>query len=157
MGENSNRAKEIIRNILYITLATTSKEGWPWNSPVYSASDESYTFYWISYKNAQHSKNITENRRVFIVIYNSTVPEGTGVGVYIQAKAYVVTDEEEVQRAVNYLYQRIGGQPPPEKVKELQGDCPRRIYKAVLEKFWINARGEVDGNYIDVREEVVLR
>jgi general stress protein 26 len=157
MGENGNLAKEIMKNILYITLATTSKEGWPWNSPVYSAFDECYTFYWTSDRSAQHSKNITENSRVFIVVYNSTVPEGTGTGVYIQAKAYVVTDEKEIQRAVNYLYERIGNQPPPGKVKELQGDYPRRIYKAIPERFWINARGEVNEQYIDVREEVVLK
>jgi len=41
----------------------------------------------VSDKNGQHSKNIAENNRVFIVIYDSTVPEGDGEGVYIQAMA----------------------------------------------------------------------
>ncbi len=47
----------------------------PWNSPVYSAFDKDYNFYWASWKENQHSKNIKENEKVFVVIYDSTVPE----------------------------------------------------------------------------------
>jgi general stress protein 26 len=79
-------AKEIIEKIQYITIATVSKDGEPWNTPVYSAYDEDYNFYWISWKENQHSKNIAENNQVFSVIYDSTVPEGTGEGVYIRQK-----------------------------------------------------------------------
>lgn len=72
MPDHNERAKEIIKEILYITIATTSREGQPWNSPVYSAFDESYNFYWASDQNGQHSKNIAENNKIFIVIYDST-------------------------------------------------------------------------------------
>ncbi|MBI2028282.1 MAG: pyridoxamine 5'-phosphate oxidase family protein [Candidatus Levybacteria bacterium] len=82
--ELNKRAREIIAKILYITIATSTKDGIPWNSPVYSAFDESYNFYWISWLENQHSKNIKDNNQVFIVIYDSTVPEGMGKGVYIQ-------------------------------------------------------------------------
>jgi uncharacterized protein YhbP (UPF0306 family) len=60
----NKRAKEIIELILYITIATVSKDGTPWNSPVYSAFDEDYNFYWASDQNGQHSKNIAENDKV---------------------------------------------------------------------------------------------
>jgi len=34
---------------------------------------------------------------------------------------------------------------------------PRRVYKAVLEKVWINGEGDVNGEYIDTRVEIILR
>ena len=59
-------AKEIISKILYITIATSTKSGVPWNSPVYSAYDKNYNFYWISWRKNQHSKNIKDNNQIFI-------------------------------------------------------------------------------------------
>ncbi|MBI2327880.1 pyridoxamine 5'-phosphate oxidase family protein [Candidatus Curtissbacteria bacterium] len=42
MGDLAEKAKQIISKIIYITIATTSKDGQPWNSPVYSAYDDKY-------------------------------------------------------------------------------------------------------------------
>ncbi len=149
-----NKAREIISKILYITIATSTKDGRPWNSPVYSAFDDNYNFYWASDQNSQHSKNIKENNLVFIVIYDSTVPEGTGEGVYIQAKAYELTDEKEIEYALKYLYGRKNEK--PRKFSEFLRKFPRRIYKAVPEKIWVNTEGDIDGNYVDKREEIKL-
>lgn len=148
------KARKIIEKILYITIATSSKNGIPWNSPVYSAYDDNYNFYWASWKENQHSKNIRENNNVFIVIYDSTVQEGTGEGVYIKAKAYKLEDEKEIQHALQYLDGRVGKK--PHSPDQFLGNMPRRVYKAVPEKFWINGDGEVNGNYIDTRIEVDL-
>lgn len=151
----NKRAREIIKEIIYITIATSSKDGQPWNSPVYSAYDEDYNFYWASWKENQHSKNIAENNRVFIVIYDSKAHEGTGEGVYVLAKAYMLTNKEEVARAISLLDGRVGKVKDPRKrIKQFLGENPRRIYKAVPEKFWINGKGDLNGEYIDVRIEV---
>ena len=126
------KAKEIIEKIQYITIATSSKDGVPWNTPVYSAYDEDYNFYWASWKENQHSKNIAENNKVFLVIYDSTVPEGTGEGVYIQAKAYELDDEKEIEHALSYLDGRVHKKKDPKiRIAQFQGDKPRRVYKAV--------------------------
>ena len=103
-----SRAKEVIHQILYITLATSDEKGNPWNSPVYSAFDKNYIFYWASWSENQHSKNIRENENVFVVIYDSTVPEGTGFGVYMKGKAYELglKDSPEILKALKLLYQR---------------------------------------------------
>lgn len=157
MASLTDRAKEIIEKILYITIATCGKDGRPWNSPVYSAFDENYNFYWASDQNGQHSKNIAENNKVFMVIYDSTVPEGTGEGVYIQAKAYMLTDQKEIEFALGYLDGRVNKKKDPKtRVAQFQGDKPRRVYKAVPEKVWMNDVGEVKGNYIDKRVGVKL-
>ena len=151
-NDYTEKAKKIIEKILYITIATASKDGKPWNSPVYSAFDKNYNFFWASDQNGQHSKNIEENNRVFIVIYDSTVPEGTGKGVYIEAKAYKLTDEKELQHALECLDGRAGNK--YHTPKQFLGDMPRRVYKAIPEKIWMNADGDKNGNYIDIRVEI---
>lgn len=150
----NKRAREIVEKIIYITIATSSKDGQPWNSPVYSAYDEKYNFFWASDQNGQHSGNIEEDNRVFLVVYDSTAPEGTGEGVYIQAKAYKLTDKEEIDHALKHLAGRKGKE--PKSADEFLGDYPRRVYKAVPEKVWMNGDGDVNGNYIDIRMEVDL-
>lgn len=152
--DNVAKVKEIISKIIYITIATVSEDGKPWNTPVYSAFDENYNFFWASWKENEHSKNIRNNPDVFLVIYDSTVPAGTGEGVYIKAKAYELNDSKEIEHAVKYLYRRKSK--TPRKVEEFLESYPRRVYKAVPEKLWLNTEGEVNGNYIDKRVEVNL-
>lgn len=157
MSDNLTKAKEIIEKIIYITIATTSEDGQPWNTPVYSAYDEEYNFYWASDQDGQHSKNIEVNNKVFLVIYDSTAPEGTGEGVYIQAKAFKLTNEDEISNALKYLDGRTNKQKDPTtRVAGFIDEMPRRVYKAVPEKVWINGDGEKNGNYIDIRTEINL-
>lgn len=151
------RAKEIIEKIFYLTIATSSKDCKPWNSPVYGAYDEGYNFFWASDQNGQHSKNIAENENVFIVIYDSTVPEGQGEGVYIQAKAKKLEEEDEIRHALKYLDGRVGKKKDEEaRIQEFQGEMPRRVYQATPEKVWMNGEGSVNGNYVDTRVEINL-
>lgn len=157
IGSNIEKARQIVKKILYITIATVSRDGVPWNSPVYSAFDKNYNFFWVSWKENQHSKNIKENNNVFIVIYDSTVPEGTGEGVYIQAKAYELSDEKEIEHALSCLDGRVNKKKDPKtRIAQFQGDKPRRIYKAIPERVWINGEGDINGNYVDKRVEVDL-
>ena len=150
-----DRAKKIIDKILYITIATVNKNGEPWNSPVYSAFDENYNFYWASDQNGKHSKNISENENVFIVIYDSTAPEGTGEGVYIKAKTTVLTDNKEILHGLEVLDKRVG-KTKERNENEFLDEYPRRVYKATPEKVWVNDEGDVNGNYIDIRIEINL-
>jgi len=150
----SDKAKDVIEKVLYITIATSDKEGVPWNSPVYSAFDENYNFYWASWVENQHSKNIRENDNVFIVIYDSTVPEGTGFGVYMKGKAKQLGegDVEEIRKALGLLYGRKSEEPRTHE--EFLGQFPRRVFKFVLEKAWVNSEGDINGNYVDTRVEI---
>ncbi len=155
MTAETRKAKEIISKIIYVTVATVSKAGEPWNSPVYSAFDENYIFYWVSPTATQHSKNIKENGKAFLVIYDSTAPEGTGDGVYIKAKASEVRDLRELARAFKLLYAR--------KNKKMRGiayvlkKSPLRIYKAVPEKVWLNTFEKIGEHSVDGRIEVKLK
>lgn len=152
---NEEKAKQIIEKIIYITLATCSKDGQPWNSPLYAVHDKNYNFFWASPKNTVHSRNIRENPNVFLVIYDSTAPEGTGEAVYIKAKGYEINDKKEVENILETHYSSKTDKHPP-KAEEFLDNYPRRFYRAVLEKIWINGDGEVNGNYVDIRIEVDL-
>ncbi len=146
-----DKVKEITDKIVYATLATVSEDGQPWNSPVWSFHDDNYTYYWCSWKENQHSKNIRANGKVFIVVYDSTAPEGTGEGVYFQAIAQEINDEKEIKEI---LSKRSKVKPSNREASEFLDDSPRRWYKAIPEKIWLNDDGDVDGNFIDVRKQV---
>jgi hypothetical protein len=41
---NEERARAVIKKISYITIATVSDDGMPWNAPVFAAYDENTIF-----------------------------------------------------------------------------------------------------------------
>ena len=149
-------ARRTIQEIQYSTIATLCMgvDSSPWNSPVYSAFDSEYNFFWASERRSQHSKNIRANPCVFLVIYNSTIPEGTGAGkgVYIQARAMELSDPDQIARAHHLMASRAGKLPRP--AKYFLGNMPRRIYRATPEKVWVNDVIERGGSRIDVRVEI---
>ena len=123
--------KEILEKIHYINIATVCEDGLPWNTPVSATHDNQLNFYWGSSPDNIHSKNIRRNGRVFVTIYDSTVPEGTGEGLYMQGHA-----EDLGPEAGTAVYK----------------------YKFTPERAWINdeAKNE-DGSYKhDIRIEIPL-
>lgn len=147
-------AIKIIKEVQYITLATVTPEGQPWNSPLYTAFDKNYTFYWASDMENVHSKNIQKNNKAFGVIYDSTAKAGTGFGVYFMGKAHQINNPVEMVKAIKLLYCRTGNKPAA--IKEFTKRFPRRLYKFVPEKTWINDDGKKDGEFVDVRIELPL-
>jgi uncharacterized protein YhbP (UPF0306 family) len=80
-------ARALIDANLYMVLATADPNGLPWAAPVYYAPSEYREFFWVSKPEARHSRNIAERPEVSIVIFDSSVPIGTGQGVYMSAHA----------------------------------------------------------------------
>lgn len=154
---HSKKASEIINRILYITIATVSRDGQPWNSPVYSAFDKDLNFYWFSDKDSQHSKNIRENKNVSLVLYDSTVPEGEGWGVYIEAEAYELSNGDEVLEGLKVMDNRIGKKKEREYEK-FSGAAVLRVYKVIPQRVWVNDdEKDENGKYIrDIRVEISL-
>lgn len=93
------KAKRILANNLFMTLATVSAGEQPWSTPVFYAVDEHYNFYWYSRKDTRHSQNIKENNKVSLSIF-STSGEDEGTGVYVEGEASELT-EEELSHAMN--------------------------------------------------------
>ena len=115
------------KTFLYITIASVDSDGNPWNSPVFSAHDSEYNFYWGSHKGSQHSKNIAENQNVFLVIYDSTIPAGEGEGVYIKAEAIQIPVTKELYELLRTRHQ------PADfwEYEQLSAEAPISLYKAI--------------------------
>lgn len=148
----NEKAKAVLDAINYITIATVSNDGQPWNTPVASFRfDNDYALYWASWQDNQHSKNIRANGKAFVVVYDSTPADGKpSAGVYMLGKAFELTDEQAVVQAALVFkddpYNSSDG-------KQYLADYPRRIYKFVPEQIWMNDDDKVNGNFIDVRKE----
>ena len=147
------KVKEILKNVKYMTIATVGEDGQPWNSVVaWFRSPGDSVHYWASWTDNQHSRNIRANGKVFIAIYDSTPADGQpSAGVFMQADASELSDEDEVMQAA-----KVFGDDPynPADGREYLGDKPRRIYKAVPQKMWLNSDATVNGNFVDTRTEV---
>ena len=154
MKDLSKRAKEIIEKIQYITIASVTENGMPWNSPVFSTYDENFNFYWGTHSDSQKAKNIRANSNVFLVIYDSTVPSGTGEGVYIKATARQISDPGEVRRVFELLKDRHATSFWDFAAVSEEG--PIRLFKAVPQQAWMNDDGRKNGHYIDIRTEITL-
>ena len=128
----TRRAAQILRRIQYATLATVCADGTPWNSPVYAIKDDELQLYWISDKQGQHSQNVRHNGQVFMVFYDSTVPEGEGEGVYIKASVRELESEDEIRR-VRAIKKGV-----PDDPAQFLGDGVRRVYEALPEAVWMN-------------------
>ena len=145
------QAQEILQSIHYATIATVSDKGKPWNSPVAHRFDDDLTIYWFSDKTSQHSQNIRANGDIFIVIYDSKAPDGEGEGTYIEAKAYELTDPEEI------IASGVRKDPKTEGPDEFMGDAISRVYKAVPQRVWLNDAEMQNGKFIrDFKVEVSL-
>lgn len=151
----SKRAKEIVATINYITIASVTPDGLPWNSPVFSNFDEDYNFYWGTHRDSQKAQNIRANENVFLVIYDSTVPSGAGEGVYIKAKAHEITEPSEVKRVFELLKTRHAT--PFWDFAAVSKTGPIRLYKATPKQAWMNDGDQRDGHYIDTRTEIQLQ
>ncbi|MDP3965092.1 MAG: pyridoxamine 5'-phosphate oxidase family protein [bacterium] len=158
MNQYSTKAREILEQNFYCTVATASKDGVPWVSPVFFAYDEQYRIYWVSNKDAKHSLLIRENPRVALVVFNSTAPEGEGDGVYIEAAATELKAAEDVQLAMDVLGRRVSKDEFRVKDKDqVTGNGVWRIYRATPKKTWKLSRGKlIRGQYVDERVEVQL-
>lgn len=147
-------ARQILENICYMAIASVSSDGKPWSTPVYFACDEGFNLYWVSARESCHSTNIATNPAIFISIYDSRAPEGSAVGLYINATARELEDAAQVRKGCECLYGRARRTRPLET--EFMGRSPRRVYRAIPQQAWINSVRWIEGTRVDVREAINL-
>jgi len=148
------RAKELLRTAKHAAMATVNQDGSPHNTPYFFMHSPDLKYlYWGSSPESEHSKNVARTGQIFVVLYDAF----EGGGLFIQANEAHAAKGEELHRALvihNELRAKAGRNSlPPEYY---QGDGPQRMYKATVQKFWVNAskRGK-DGHVIrDYRYEI---
>jgi uncharacterized protein YhbP (UPF0306 family) len=132
-------AKAIIDANLYMVLATADEDGNPWASPVYYAPDEYGDFFWVSRPEARHSRNIAARpgQAIAIVIFDSTVPAGTGRGVYMSAVARQLRDDETAEGLAVFSRRSLDHGQSEWTAKDVQPPAELRLYQATATDHYI--------------------
>jgi hypothetical protein len=129
--------RRIIDSSLYMTLATADGDGRPWPSPVYFAPDGYADLYWVSAPETRHSLNLDVRPELAIVVFDSGVPIGTGVGVYMEATARRV-EGVDAKRGIEVFSRRSrehgGG---PFTMAEVEAPAYLRLYRATVSRHYV--------------------
>jgi nitroimidazol reductase NimA-like FMN-containing flavoprotein (pyridoxamine 5'-phosphate oxidase superfamily) len=133
-------AQQIIDANLYMVLATADAGGRPWATPVYFANSGYAEFFWVSSPERKHSLNIAARPQVGIVVFDSSVPIGSGQGVYMEAVAEEVADAE-LERGIEVFSRRslaTGGE--AWTTDDVSGAAGLRLYRATASEHSILAK-----------------
>jgi hypothetical protein len=136
------RARAIIEANAFMTLATSDREGLPWATPVWYAPQSHLSLLWISRPVARHSVNLARRAELAIVIFDSRQPPGTAHGVYMEATATEVGDDE-LERAVSVFSERSlrHGEGPVGRA-DVRPPAEHRLYRATAYEVFISGDGD---------------
>jgi hypothetical protein len=134
-------ARRIVDANRYVTLGTADASGRPWVSPVWYAKDGYGAFLWVSRPGTRHSLNLGERPEISAVIFDSTVPIGTGVAVYMagSAKELVGTELEDGIEVFSQVSLAGGGS--AWSLGDVTGSAELRLYRAEISECFL---GESD-------------
>jgi nitroimidazol reductase NimA-like FMN-containing flavoprotein (pyridoxamine 5'-phosphate oxidase superfamily) len=130
-------AKAIIEANLYMVLGTADEAGHPWVSPVYYAPVDDREFIWVSRPETLHSRNLAARPEVSIVIFDSSVPIGTGQGVYMAAAAAEVTGEARVAAMDVFSRRSLGHGGRAWTLDDVDPPGEFRVYRATASAHYI--------------------
>lgn len=153
------KTQYLLENNRTMTIATADASGKPWVSPVFYSYDKDYNLYWVSDKNARHSKNVVARPQVSISIFGQ-VQSGEGLdGVFFDAEAVELLDKKEIEHAIKMITRF----PQEDRftIKDINDVTDKacwRIYKARPKE--VTKRGDrvdkLTGQAITIRELVDL-
>jgi hypothetical protein len=137
----------------YCNLATVTGDGLPWNTPLFFVYKDDRIFWWSPIE-AIHSKNIAQNGKAFITVYDSHTPVGKGDGacLYLQCTASELEDVN-IDEVIALFNAKIPTDDFQLSRANTTGSAPTRLYQAAIQKRWLNYDGEQDGYHIDIRKE----
>jgi uncharacterized protein YhbP (UPF0306 family) len=135
------QGRTIVDNALYLVLGTADADGRPWAAPVYFAHDGYREFIWVSKPEARHSRNIEVRPEVSIVVFDSTVPIGTGGGVYMEATAAEADEAERDEALATFSRRSVAHGGSEFTAADALPPARLRLYKATAaEQFVLDDR-----------------
>ena len=137
MADHEAVARELIDSVQYMTLATSDEAGRPWASPVWFAHDEYARFVWVSKPDARHSRNLAARPEAGIVIFDSTVPMGTGQAVYVEATVELLEGEGEASGIEVFSARSQANGGPAWTVDDIRPPAPLRLYRATATAHYV--------------------
>jgi nitroimidazol reductase NimA-like FMN-containing flavoprotein (pyridoxamine 5'-phosphate oxidase superfamily) len=136
-------ARALVTENSYLTLATAGGDGIPWASPVWFAARDIDVFVWASKPGARHSRNIEENSRVSLVIFDSSRPPGEGSAFYVAAAAELVRESAFADALAIYNARSLNQGLGEWDSARLRDPARHRLYRAVaLESFVLDDHDE---------------
>lgn len=157
VDENSTLAQNILRDIIYGTVATVDENGDPWAAPQFLAYDsDAKMIYWCASRNSQHARNILRTGKAFVTVYDSSVGPGEGEGVYLQTKANALSDTQEITKAIHKLIVRHRGVPYWTVEDLLKEDAVVVVFRAKIIQSWVNVGHEDNDQFTIHRQPVEL-
>ena len=131
------RARAIIEDNFYMTLATADGEGLPWATPVWYAPESDLSLLWMSRPVVRHSVNLARRAELGIVIFDSHQPPGTAHGLYMGATAAEVGDDE-LESAVSVVSRSLRQGDGPLGLAEVRAPAEHRLYRATAYEVFIS-------------------
>jgi hypothetical protein len=150
------RAREVLRDIHHVPIATVNEDGSPHASPVLFAFDGKLHGFWASSPTSQHSQNIVRDGRVFLAVFDS---RGGHSGLFLSGIAAEVIDQQDIVQGLQYLEvlkKNLYGSGMAD-LSTYMGQGPQRIYEFIPERAWVNHSERQGGAIIrDQRYEIPL-
>lgn len=123
--------KKIIEDYLKeakLMQLATSINNQPWVCSVWFAADDELNIYWFSSTTRRHSDEIIKNNKVAGAIVLPQTPEDPPRGLQFQGTAELLTNQEDINKAISVYVDRIF---PRETINKLMQDKdkPHKFYK----------------------------
>ena len=149
-------AARVFKRNRFCVIATASRDGAPWLSPVFYNYGPDYTVVWESARDARHSLLLAENPRVALFVKDEGA-KGPANDLYVEATARPVPAEGLAQ-ALDVWQEGPHGHSDrsPRSVEDYAADKPLGLYEASIDKLYVLKQTRMGGYEVDVREEVDL-
>jgi general stress protein 26 len=145
-------AKELLRSMRFVSVATVNEDGSPHNSPLFFIPDPNLEyFYWGSHPESLHSINVLRTGKLFAVIYDERG------GLYIEAENGHILEGEDLEKALEvHNSVRARYNKKPLTLEYYSGNNPQRMWVAKIVRFSINTvERDADGHLArDGRQEI---
>jgi nitroimidazol reductase NimA-like FMN-containing flavoprotein (pyridoxamine 5'-phosphate oxidase superfamily) len=130
-------ARRILDENSYATLATADVDGRPWVTPVWFAERGLRQYVWVSRTTRRHSQNVAQRAEIALVVFDSTVPVGSGSAVYVEATAAEVPDHELAAALAVFNAKCEASGLSTWDTSKVSGDAPHRLYLATAAQVWV--------------------
>lgn len=128
-------ARTILDGNSFMVLATADADGVPWSCPVWFATEDYRTLYWVSKPDARHSQNLAVRPELAVTVFDSTQRPGDVQAVYMTATAAPAADVETGIAVFSRGAVRDGlAEWGAERVT---GDAGLRLYEATVTEHYI--------------------
>ncbi len=123
-------ARAVLDASSFMTLATADADGVPWATPVWFATEDYRSLYWVSSPGSRHSQNLAARPEMSAVVFDSTQTPAQAQAVYMSGTAEVVSDVTDGIAAYSRVSVRKGL--AAWDASRVSGDARLRLYRATV-------------------------